>query len=109
MVIGVHLTMKAVMGIKRYELSDPGRTALDSRLFVYAVLWVLRAGGGFGTVGDDFCSHFNGLGAFRSCRCGLCCLYDFANICDGFGAVGQPRGSCCNQADQAVGQYFTVA
>ncbi len=48
------------MGIKRYELSDrqwdriapmlpgklsvPGRTALDNRLFVNAVLWVLRSG-----------------------------------------------------------------
>ena len=48
------------MGIKRYELSeaqwgriepllpgkftDPGRTAIDNRLFVNAVLWVLRSG-----------------------------------------------------------------
>lgn len=48
------------MGIKRYELtheqwnriepvlpgkvSDPGRTAGDNRLFVNAVLWVLRSG-----------------------------------------------------------------
>ena len=48
------------MGIKRYELSeaqwvriapmlpgkvsDPGRTALDNRLFVNGVLWVLRSG-----------------------------------------------------------------
>ena len=48
------------MGIKRYELSDwqwdriapmlpgkasdPWRTALDNRLFVNAVLWVLRSG-----------------------------------------------------------------
>jgi putative transposase len=48
------------MGIKRYELShaqweriapmlpgkatDPGRTASDNRLFVNAVLWVLRSG-----------------------------------------------------------------
>ena len=48
------------MGIKRYELShgqweriapmlpgkasDPGRTAADNRLFVNAVLWVLRSG-----------------------------------------------------------------
>jgi putative transposase len=48
------------MGVKRYELSDaqweriapmlagkagdPGRTAADNRLFVNAVLWVLRSG-----------------------------------------------------------------
>ena len=48
------------MGIKRYEVShgqweriapmlpgkatDPGRTAHDNRLFVNAVLWVLRSG-----------------------------------------------------------------
>jgi putative transposase len=48
------------MGVKRYELSeaqwvriapmlpgkagDPGRTAVDNRLFVNAVLWVLRSG-----------------------------------------------------------------
>ena len=48
------------MGIKRYEVSheqwdriapmlpgkasDPGRTALDNRLFVNGVLWVLRSG-----------------------------------------------------------------
>ena len=48
------------MGIKRYEVSDgqweriapmlpgkasdPGRTATDNRLFVNAVLWVLRSG-----------------------------------------------------------------
>jgi putative transposase len=48
------------MGIKRYEVtdgqweriapmvpvraSDPGRTAADNRLFVNAVLWVLRSG-----------------------------------------------------------------
>jgi len=48
------------MGIKRYELSqgqweriaallpgkrsDPGRTAADNRLFINAVLWVLRSG-----------------------------------------------------------------
>mgnify|MGYP006195914979 CR=1 FL=1 len=48
------------MGLKRYELSeaqwvriapmlpgkasDPGRTALDNRLFVNGVLWVLRSG-----------------------------------------------------------------
>jgi transposase len=52
--------MEAEMGIKRYELSDrqwdriapmlpgkvsdPGRTALDNRLFVNAVLWILRSG-----------------------------------------------------------------
>ena len=48
------------MGVKRYEvkdlqwsriapmlpgkLGDPGRTAADNRLFVNAVLWVLRSG-----------------------------------------------------------------
>jgi transposase len=48
------------MGIKRYEVShgqweriasllpgkrgDPGRTAADNRLFINAVLWVLRSG-----------------------------------------------------------------
>lgn len=48
------------MGIKRYELSemqwqkiasmlpgkagDPGRTAVDNRLFINGVLWVLRSG-----------------------------------------------------------------
>ena len=48
------------MGVKRYEVtdgqwdrigpllpgkaSDPGRTAVDNRLFVNAVLWVLRSG-----------------------------------------------------------------
>ena len=48
------------MGVKRYELSqaqwdriapllpgkasDPGRTAVDNRLFVNGVLWVLRSG-----------------------------------------------------------------
>ena len=48
------------MGVKRYEVSggqreriapmlpgkpsDPGRTAADNRLFVNAVLWVLRSG-----------------------------------------------------------------
>lgn len=48
------------MGVKRYEINDlqwlriapmlpgkagdPGRTAVDNRLFVNAVLWVLRSG-----------------------------------------------------------------
>jgi putative transposase len=48
------------MGIKRYELSeaqwqkiapmlpgkagDPGRTAVDNRLFINGILWVLRSG-----------------------------------------------------------------
>lgn len=61
------------MGTKRYELSavqweriapmlpgkasDPGRTAADNRLFVNAVLWVLRSGARWSEIPERYGKH----------------------------------------------------